>query len=163
VYEFDEFHLDPKKRVLRLRHAPVPLTPKAFEMLLVLVKSEGLVMTKDELIKAVWADSFVEDSNLTQIVFVLRKALGETPDRRYILTVQGQGYRFAADVKLVSGNEIPRELVRLPGTEGSAATESSDPKEKIQPLAGDSWIAPVTSPGRSIPVLAPRPNWWAVL
>ncbi len=147
VYEFDEFHLDPKKRVLRLRHAPVPLTPKAFEMLLVLVKSEGLVMTKDELIKAVWADSFVEDSNLTQIVFVLRKALGETPDRRYILTVQGQGYRFAADVKLVSGNEIPRELVRLPGTEGSAATESSDPKEKTQPLAGHSWITPVTSPG----------------
>jgi len=139
VYEFDEFHLDPKKRVLRLRHAPVPLTPKAFEMLLVLVKSEGLVMTKDELIKAVWADSFVEDSNLTQIVFVLRKALGETPDRRYILTVQGQGYRFAADVKLVSGNQIPRELVRLPGTEQSDATEPSAPQVKTETLSGHSW------------------------
>jgi len=139
VYEFDEFHLDPKKRVLRLRHAPVPLTPKAFEMLLVLVKSEGLVMTKDELIRAVWADSFVEDSNLTQIVFVLRKALGETPDRRYILTVQGQGYRFAADVKLVSGNEIPRELVRLPGAGVSAATESPEPKERTESLPGHSW------------------------
>jgi TolB-like protein/DNA-binding winged helix-turn-helix (wHTH) protein len=139
VYEFDEFHLDPKKRVLRLRHAPVPLTPKAFEMLLVLVKSEGLVMTKDELIKAVWADSFVEDSNLTQIVFVLRKALGETPDRRYILTVQGQGYRFAADVKLVSGNEIPTELVHLPGAGVSAATESSEPKEKTETLSRHSW------------------------
>jgi DNA-binding winged helix-turn-helix (wHTH) protein len=119
VYEFDEFQLDPKKRVLRLRHAPVPLTPKAFEMLLVLVKSEGLVMTKDELIKAVWADSFVEDSNLTQIVFVLRKALGETPDRRYILTVQGQGYRFAAVVKLISANEILTELAHQPGAGGA--------------------------------------------
>jgi TolB-like protein/DNA-binding winged helix-turn-helix (wHTH) protein len=137
VYEFDEFHLDPKKRVLRLRHAPVPLTPKAFEMLLVLVKSEGLVMTKDELIKAVWADSFVEDSNLTQIVFVLRKALGETPDRRYILTVQGQGYRFAADVKLVSSDEIPTELVHLPATEGSGAPEPS--LEETGALSGHSW------------------------
>jgi len=139
VYEFGEFHLDPKQRVLRLRHAPVPLTPKAFEMLLVLVKSEGLVMTKDELIKAVWADSFVEDSNLTQIVFVLRKALGETPDRRYILTVQGQGYRFAADVKLVPGNEIPTELVHLPGAGVPTATESPEPKEKTETLPSRSW------------------------
>ena len=104
VYEFDDFRLDPKKRVLRLGHEPVPLTPKAFEMLLVLVQSEGVLMTKEELMKAVWADSFVEESNLTQVVFVLRKALGETADRRYILTVQGKGYRFAADVKVVPGN-----------------------------------------------------------
>src|SRR5436190_15952863 len=108
-------------------------------MLLVLVKSEGLVMTKDELIKAVWADSFVEDSNLTQIVFVLRKALGETLDRRYILTVQGQGYRFAAHVKVVSGNEIPTELVHQPGAGGPAATESPEPKEKTEGLQGHSW------------------------
>jgi len=137
VYEFGEFQLDPKNRILRLRHAPVPLTPKAFEMLLVLVKSEGLVMTKDELIKAVWADSFVEDSNLTQIVFVLRKALGETPDRRYILTVQGQGYRFAAAVKLVSGNAIPTELVHLPGARTPA--ESPEPRERTETLPGHSW------------------------
>jgi DNA-binding winged helix-turn-helix (wHTH) protein len=104
VYEFDDFRLDPKKRVLRLRDEPVPLTPKAFEMLLVLVQSEGVLMTKEELMKAVWADSFVEESNLTQVVFVLRKALGETADRRYILTVQGKGYRFAADVRVVPVN-----------------------------------------------------------
>jgi TolB-like protein len=72
-------------------------------------------------------------------VFVLRKALGETPDRRYILTVQGQGYRFAADVKLVSGNEIPTELVHLPGAGVSAATESSEPKEKTETLSRHSW------------------------
>jgi TolB-like protein/DNA-binding winged helix-turn-helix (wHTH) protein/Flp pilus assembly protein TadD len=114
VYEFDDFRLDPRKRVLRLGHTPVPLTPKAFEMLLVLVQSQGVLMTKEELMKAVWADSFVEESNLTQVVFVLRKALGETADRRYILTVQGKGYRFAADVK-----EIPGSLPA--GAEPSAA------------------------------------------
>ena len=128
VYEFDDFLLDPKNRVLRLRHEPLPLTPKAFEMLLVLVQSQGLLMTKDELIKAVWADSFVEDSNLTQIVFVLRRALGETPDRRYILTVQGQGYRFAANVMVRSGNGIPAEIVRLPRTGEIGATQSPEPK-----------------------------------
>lgn len=114
VYEFDNFRVDPKTRVLRLGREPVPLTPKAFEMLLVLVRSQGRLMLKDELIKAVWPDSFVEDSNLTQIVFVLRKVLEETPDRRYILTVQGQGYRFVADVKEIPGS-IPT------GTELSVA------------------------------------------
>jgi TolB-like protein/DNA-binding winged helix-turn-helix (wHTH) protein/Tfp pilus assembly protein PilF len=127
VYEFDEFILDPKKRVLRLRHERVPLTPKAFEMLLVMVQSKGLLMTKDELIKAVWADSFLEDSNLTQIVFVLRKALGETPDRRYILTVQGQGYRFVADVNEILGSptaDSGRADEGLPRAEPSEATDS---------------------------------------
>jgi TolB-like protein/DNA-binding winged helix-turn-helix (wHTH) protein len=109
IYEFDDFALDPQKRVLRLRQQLVPLTPKAFEMLSVLVKSEGLLMTKSELLNAVWGDSFVEESNLTQVVFVLRKALRETPDCRYILTVPGKGYRFAADVQVVSGNNIPTE------------------------------------------------------
>jgi TolB-like protein/DNA-binding winged helix-turn-helix (wHTH) protein/Flp pilus assembly protein TadD len=132
VYEFDDFRLDPKQRVLRLRDEPVPLTPKAFEMLLVLVQSEGVLMTKEELIKAVWADSFVEESNLTQIVFVLRKALGETADRRYILTVQGKGYRFAADVKLVSGSgEGQSSVVSSPLSVGVGAGAS----EAIQPKA----------------------------
>jgi TolB-like protein/DNA-binding winged helix-turn-helix (wHTH) protein/Tfp pilus assembly protein PilF len=132
VYEFDDFCLDPKKRVLRLRHEPVPLTPKAFEMLLVLVQSEGVLMTKEELMKAVWADSFVEESNLTQVVFVLRKALGETADRRYILTVQGKGYRFAADVKVVSGNgEGQLSVVSSPLSVGAGAGAS----EAIQPEA----------------------------
>jgi TolB-like protein/DNA-binding winged helix-turn-helix (wHTH) protein/Flp pilus assembly protein TadD len=131
VYEFDDFRLDPKQRVLRIGHEAVPLTPKAFEMLLVLVQSEGVLMTKEELMKAVWADSFVEESNLTQIVFVLRKALGETADRRYILTVQGKGYRFAADVKVVSGNgegQLPVVSSPLSAGAGSGASEAIQPE-----------------------------------
>ncbi|HLB92488.1 MAG TPA: winged helix-turn-helix domain-containing protein, partial [Terriglobales bacterium] len=64
----------------------MPLTPKAFDLLLVLVQNAGRIVSKDELMKTVWPDSFVEESNLTQTVFMVRKALDETADRRYILT-----------------------------------------------------------------------------
>jgi TolB-like protein/DNA-binding winged helix-turn-helix (wHTH) protein len=98
LYEFDEFRLDAQSRVLRRGGTTVPLTPKAFDVLLLLIQNAGRTVTKDELMKAVWPDSFVEESNLTQTIFMVRKALDETADRRYILTVQGQGYRFLVPV-----------------------------------------------------------------
>ncbi len=104
LYAFGEFCVDPQNRVLRLRHEPIALTPKAFEVLLLLIQANGQVVSKNELMQAVWPDSFVEESNLTQTVFMLRKALGETANQRYILTVQGRGYRFAPEVKTVAGN-----------------------------------------------------------
>lgn len=103
LYEFGEFRLDALSRVLLHQLRPVPLTPKASEMLLVLVQSGGQIVTKDALMKAVWPDRFVEESNLTQTVFMLRKALGETHEQRYILTIPGTGYRFTAKVKRISG------------------------------------------------------------
>ncbi len=105
IYEFGDFRLDEQNRVLWRSQESVPLTPKTLDMLLVLVQRGGEVIPKDELMNAVWPDSFVEEANLTQTVFMLRKVLGETPDRRYILTMQGRGYRFALDVKEISGNE----------------------------------------------------------
>jgi len=104
LYEFGEFRLDPQKRVLRRGEEPIALTPKAFEVLVLLIQHSGETVSKDELMKVVWPDSFVEESNLTQTVFMLRKALGETVDQRYILTIQGRGYRFAAEVKDLSEN-----------------------------------------------------------
>jgi TolB-like protein/DNA-binding winged helix-turn-helix (wHTH) protein/Tfp pilus assembly protein PilF len=98
LYEFDEFRLDAQSRVLRRGGTTVSLTPKAFDVLLFLIQNAGRIVTKDELMKAVWPDSFVEESNLTQTIFMVRKALDETADRRYILTVQGQGYRFLVPV-----------------------------------------------------------------
>jgi TolB-like protein/DNA-binding winged helix-turn-helix (wHTH) protein/Tfp pilus assembly protein PilF len=106
LYEFGGFSLDAQQRLLRRDGELVPLTPKAFEMLLVLVQSDGRVVTKDELIKAVWTDNFVEESNLTQTVFMLRKAMGETAERRYILNIPGRGYRFAVEVKQPSSDEL---------------------------------------------------------
>jgi TolB-like protein/DNA-binding winged helix-turn-helix (wHTH) protein/Tfp pilus assembly protein PilF len=98
LYEFEEFRLDPQSRVLRRGDTTLPLTPKAFDVLLLLVQNAGRTVTKGELMKAVWPDSFVEESNLTQTIFMVRKTLDETTDRRYILTVQGQGYRFLVPV-----------------------------------------------------------------
>ena len=98
LYQFGEFSLDPQSRVLRRSGAAVPLTPKAFDVLLLLIQNAGRIVTKDELMKAVWPDSYVEESNLTQTIFMVRKALDETGRSALHPTVQGQGYRFLAPV-----------------------------------------------------------------
>jgi eukaryotic-like serine/threonine-protein kinase len=103
LYEFGPFRIDPGQRLLLRDNQPVPLQPKAFDTLLALVQNSGRVVLKEDLMKTVWPDTFVEESNLTQNIFVLRKTLGELPgERRYIVTVPGRGYRFAEDVRTVS-------------------------------------------------------------
>jgi eukaryotic-like serine/threonine-protein kinase len=96
LYRFDEFVLDRLKRTLVRDGVPVPLSPKAFEVLTCLVRSPGRVVTKEELLKAVWPDSFVEEGNLVQHVVALRKAFADRAG--YIVTVPGRGYQFAAEV-----------------------------------------------------------------
>ena len=109
-YEFGQFRLDPARKILLRDGVPVTLTSKAFEMLQVLIERSDKVISKDELMQALWPDSFVEESNLTQHISVLRKALGETPqDHRYILTFPGRGYRFAESVRFVSGQALDPE------------------------------------------------------
>src|ERR1700758_928343 len=103
LYEFAGFRVDAEKELLLRRDEPVPLTPKTFQILLVLVRHSKEVVTKDELMKQVWPDTFVEEANLSRNIFLLRKALGESPqDHQYIVTVPGRGYRFAEEVRLVS-------------------------------------------------------------
>src|ERR1700758_3116891 len=93
LYEFGPFRVDPEKEMLVRAGEPVPLTPKTFQILLVLVRNSNEVVTKDDLMKTVWPDTFVEDANLSRNIFMLRKALGESPqDHHYILTVPGRGY-----------------------------------------------------------------------
>src|SRR5271170_4361878 len=99
-YRFGEYELKVRTRTVSYRSAAVPFEPKTFEVLLYLVANAGRVVTKEELLKAVWPDSFVEESNLTQHVFRLRKALRpQEGDEPYIVTVPGQGYQFSAEVK----------------------------------------------------------------
>src|SRR6202158_1158576 len=101
-YEFGPFRVDPEKELLLRGDETVPLTPKTFQILLVLMRHSKEIVTKDDLMKMVWPDTFVEEANLSRNIFLLRKALGETPqDHQYILTVPGRGYRFAEDVQLV--------------------------------------------------------------
>jgi DNA-binding winged helix-turn-helix (wHTH) protein/TolB-like protein/Flp pilus assembly protein TadD len=99
LYEFGPFVLDTVQHVLLRDLRPVAVTPKTYDALLVLVKNSGRMLTKEELMKAVWPDSFVEESNLTQQISTIRKTLGESPgEDLYIVTVAGRGYRFAAPV-----------------------------------------------------------------
>src|SRR5215510_6991452 len=99
-YEFDNFRIDLTERALLREGEFVPLTQKAFEVLLALVEGRGGIVSKEELMAKVWPDTFVEESNLTQNIYTLRKALGQTPDNEgYIVTVPRRGYRFAAGVR----------------------------------------------------------------
>ena len=100
-YAFGAFRLDAGERVLLMgERGVVPLTPKAFDTLLVLVENSGHVIGKEELMRRVWPDSFVEENNLAQNISMLRKALGEdSGGQKYIETVPKRGYRFAAEVR----------------------------------------------------------------
>jgi DNA-binding winged helix-turn-helix (wHTH) protein/tetratricopeptide (TPR) repeat protein len=107
LYEFGPFRLDTAQRLLLRDDCPVALQPKAFDTLLMLVRNSEKVVLKDELLNAVWADTFVQESNLTQNIFVLRKALGDNDGgRRYIITVPGRGYRFAEKVRTITEAEV---------------------------------------------------------
>jgi DNA-binding winged helix-turn-helix (wHTH) protein/tetratricopeptide (TPR) repeat protein len=107
LYEFGPFRLDTAQRLLLRDNCPIPLQPKAFDTLLMLVRNSEKVVLKDELLNAVWADTFVQESNLTQNIFVLRKALGDNDGgRRYIITVPGRGYRFAEKVRTITEAEV---------------------------------------------------------
>lgn len=97
-YDFAHFRLDAVERLLLRDGEVAPLTPKGFEILLLLVRNRGRVLAKEELIKAVWPDSFVEESNLARNISTLRQVLG---DHHFIETVPRRGYRFAASVREV--------------------------------------------------------------
>lgn len=97
LYEFGSFRLDPAERKLMRGEETVPLTPKAFDTLLLLVRSSGRLLDKDDLIRLLWPDAFVEEGSLSNNIFLLRKALGSDPD--FIETVPRRGYRFVGAVR----------------------------------------------------------------
>jgi DNA-binding winged helix-turn-helix (wHTH) protein/tetratricopeptide (TPR) repeat protein len=110
LLEFGPFRIDLEQRILLRDRQPVPLSPKAFDLLLVLTQHGGQMVLKDDLMKTLWPDTFVEESNLGQHVFQLRKALGERPqDHTYIVTVPGRGYRFAQTVRAVAEPEPEKD------------------------------------------------------
>src|ERR1043166_225110 len=94
-YEFGPYRIDTRNRQLLRENEIVPLKAKAVETLLVLSESRGDVVEKNELMQRLWPDSFVEEANLTQNIYTLRKALGD----EYIQTVPRRGYRFVAEVR----------------------------------------------------------------
>jgi eukaryotic-like serine/threonine-protein kinase len=107
LIRFAGYQLDPAARSLRREGRQIPLGPKTFDLLFFLVTRPHQVVTKEELLAAVWPNSFVEESNLSQHVFLLRKAIGNSGrGEQIIVTVPGKGYQFAAAVE-----QTPRQLV----------------------------------------------------
>jgi DNA-binding winged helix-turn-helix (wHTH) protein/tetratricopeptide (TPR) repeat protein len=100
IYEFGSFQLDPEIRRLLHKGTAVNLMPRAFDLLLILLQRRPQLVTREELLKQIWPDQFVEENNLTVMVSALRKALGDSYElHEYIETVARQGYRFVARVK----------------------------------------------------------------
>ncbi|HEY3580491.1 MAG TPA: tetratricopeptide repeat protein [Pyrinomonadaceae bacterium] len=140
-FEFGRFRLNVAERVLLREGELVPLTPKVFDILLVLVESSGQVVAKDDLMKRVWPNTFVEEGNLTQNISLLRKALGETPGGvQFIETVPRRGYRFVAETS---------------ETNGRVGSVAASPVDSFAPLSSPE-IDPVLSQKIPPPVVARR-------
>jgi DNA-binding winged helix-turn-helix (wHTH) protein/TolB-like protein/tetratricopeptide (TPR) repeat protein len=184
IYEFGDFRLDASRRLLLRRDdgQAVKLTAKAFDTLLYMVRHAGTILSKDELMRAVWPDTSVEENNLSQNVFALRRALGEKQgENRYIATVPGRGFSFVAAVTPLAGGEsadvIEGALQGVRGEEVStvithARGQSAWSRKRLNILAGVSLAALVglgvyvwrvriqtvpAAPGRTVAVLPFKP------
>jgi len=112
IYSFDNFHIDTSRRVLLQGSESVSVTPRIFDTLLYLVQRSNQVVTKEEMLRSIWPNVFVEENNLTQSISALRRILGERKgDNRFIVTVAGHGYRFAASVTISTAEATEPEKV----------------------------------------------------
>src|SRR2546427_3344769 len=134
-YEFGPFRLELQKRLLFRGQEVIKLAPKSFDTLLTLVERHGQVLEKEELMKRLWPDSYVEEGNLALNISNLRKALGENPQQHEsIVTVPGRGYQFGARVQEVAAHgEVTAEAVRVAGP-----FDAADDKHKTYPALTSS-------------------------
>jgi DNA-binding winged helix-turn-helix (wHTH) protein/TolB-like protein/predicted Zn-dependent protease len=139
-YDFGRYRIDVTGRILLRDQEVVPLTPKVFDILLALVEQSGRIVEKDDLMKRVWPDSYVEEGNLTQNVWLLRKALSEGSNgQKYIETIARRGYRFAAAVRESRKGEnggLMRHPAALPAIPGGEAIDvaSETGARRAEPL-----------------------------
>ncbi|HEX4810199.1 MAG TPA: winged helix-turn-helix domain-containing protein [Bryobacteraceae bacterium] len=129
-YDFGDFRLDVGRRLLLRDQDVVPLLPKVFDTLLVLLKNQGRIVEKEELLREIWGGAAVEEVGLAKNISALRKALGESPGQhRFIATVPGRGYQFVADVK------TPSQDLDSPGLAIDQLSEPTlEPKTSISPI-----------------------------
>lgn len=130
LYEFGPFRLDLEEHLLLHQGQPVALPPKVFETLALLVEHSGRIMGKEEMMNLLWPDRYVEEANLTQNIFMLRKALAEGQKAQYIETIPKRGYRFVAPVREVTeeaGAPEPGKSAAAP--ELGAEEEAEAPRE----------------------------------
>jgi DNA-binding winged helix-turn-helix (wHTH) protein/TolB-like protein len=166
-YEFGRFRVKVAERVLLRDKDVVPLTPKVFEILLTLVQNSGQVISKDDLMKRVWPDTFVEEGNLTQSISLLRKALGEGQSgQQYIETIARRGYRFIAPISEAwdDGLSAPAQTLDAPFGQkalkpngGPARVET--PERPSADIADIADLAEDVKPGPSQPQAKPAGRW----
>lgn len=146
-YGFGDFRIDAKDKLLSRGEQLVPLSPKVFETLLLLVENGGRVVSKEHLIEQLWADSFVEEGSLTQNISILRKKLGTDIDgQHFIETLPKRGYRFRGDVEIINTEIVPRRRTapRVRQTIEDAANELSEYARAIEALP-NNLILPSTA------------------
>jgi len=122
LYEFGPFSMDPSEGLLLRDDQPIPLAPKAFEALLLLVESSGHLIEKEVLMQKLWPDSFVEEANVSKYIFTLRQALSDGEEgQKYIETVPKRGYRFVAPVQKLAAESVEQAPAEMPSREGEEA------------------------------------------
>jgi len=131
IYEFGDFRLDLAEHRLLRDGRPVPLTPKVFELLRVLVENAGHLVEKGHLLKELWPDTFVDEGNLNRSVSVLRKALGEGSAETYIETVPKRGYRFVASVQVRPNQAVTAEATSFPRVDERPITPATSPPRGV--------------------------------
>ena len=158
LYEFGPYRLDTAERLLLRDGEPVSLTPKAFETLVALVQRSGHLVEKDELMKVVWSESFVEESNLTNNVYALRKMLGHGENgQSYIETVPKRGYRFTALVKELPAQTLVVEKRTITRVVSEETLEDNEPRLAI---GGNQTLAIERGPVH----IGQRPIWrWLLI
>jgi len=120
IFQFGEYRVDPQDRTLRRNDMPVGLNRRAFDVLLYLVRNPGRVVTKEELLKSIWPDAYVDENNLTQSMSVLRRALEEHPGQNnYIATLPGRGYQFIAAVEAI-GSPTAIQVISADASPGNS-------------------------------------------
>jgi Tol biopolymer transport system component/DNA-binding winged helix-turn-helix (wHTH) protein len=158
LYEFGGFRLDARERLLLREGEPVPLTPKAFDVLLALVRRPGRLLEKEELFKEVWPDVIVEESTLSSNIALIRKVLGEGSDgKRFIETAPKRGYRFVAEVRLA---EPASRHELTPGKPDQTANETPAVVSSASTHLARRWVLP--SILVTLGLLAGSVAWFAV-
>jgi DNA-binding winged helix-turn-helix (wHTH) protein/tetratricopeptide (TPR) repeat protein len=128
IYRFAEFELDPLERRLSATGRPVALTPKVFDTLVLLIARAGHLVSKDELMRALWPRGYVDESNLTKHIWLIRRALGDREQgSSFIETVPKLGYRFVAAVAAVERGAAPAAAATAPPPQTGAADPGAGP------------------------------------
>ncbi|MFN7992233.1 MAG: winged helix-turn-helix domain-containing protein [Bryobacteraceae bacterium] len=148
LYEFGSLRADPARRLLLSHDAEVPITPKAFDTLLILLRNPGRVLDKEELINAIWPDSLAGEANLANSISQLRKALARSSETSFIVTVPGRGYQFTEPVRVMArASQTAAEVAFVTRENGTATLNTTARRVRSRTVRAAAFIAVLVSVG----------------